>query len=93
MRGGWVLFAIGVAQVFLLAGTAHAAEASFFDGFDAFDAGRWTKEDHNLSRSYLNPANVDVVDGNARLKIPARTLQGPSFARTSSTTAGTTPRG
>lgn len=73
MRGVWVLFAIGVAQVFLLAGAAHAVGASFFD---AFDASRWTKEDHNLGRSYLNPANVDVVDGNARLKIPARTLQG-----------------
>jgi beta-glucanase (GH16 family) len=76
MRGVWVLFAIGVAQVFLLAGAAQAAGSSFFDGFDAFDGSRWTKEDHNLGRSYLNPANVDVVDGNARLKIPARTLQG-----------------
>src|SRR3712207_6789080 len=76
MRGVWVLFAVGVAQVFLLVGAAHAAGAGFFDGFDAFDPARWTKEDHNLGRSYLNPANVDVVDGNARLKIPARTLQG-----------------
>ncbi len=76
MRGVWVLIAVGVAQVFLLAGVANAAGTSFFDDFLVFDESRWTKQDHNLGRSYLNPANVDVVDGNARFKIPARTLQG-----------------
>jgi beta-glucanase (GH16 family) len=60
----------------LFAGVAHAAGASFFDDFLTFDDTRWTKEDHDLGRSHLNPANVDVVDGNARFKIPARTLQG-----------------
>ncbi|HKH11869.1 MAG TPA: glycoside hydrolase family 16 protein [Rubrobacter sp.] len=71
-----MLFAMGVAQVVLLGGIAHAAGASFFDGFDTFDGSRWTKTEHDLGRSHLNPANVDVVDGNARLKIPGRTLQG-----------------
>ena len=76
MRGALVLFAVGAVQVFLFAGAAHAAGTSFFDDFLTFDEARWTKGDHNLGRSYLNPANVEVVDGNARFKIPARTLQG-----------------
>ena len=93
LKGGWVLFAVVAVQVSLLSGVAHAAGASFFDGFDTFDGSRWTKGDHNLGRSYLNPANVDVAEGNARFKIPARTLQGPSCDPTSSTTTGPTPRG
>jgi len=71
-----VLFAVVAAQVVLVAGVAQAAGTNFFDDFLSFDGSRWTKEDHNLGRSYLNPANVDVVEGNARFKIPARTLQG-----------------
>jgi len=76
MRGVLVLFAVGVAQVFLLAGVAGAAGTGFSDDFSTFDEGRWTKTEHDLGHSHLNPANVDVVDGNARLKIPGRTLQG-----------------
>ena len=76
MRGVLVLFAVGVAQVFLFAGVAGAAGTSFFDGFDTLDGSRWAKGDHNPGRSYLNPANVDVAEGNGRFKIPARTLQG-----------------
>ncbi len=79
MRVVWVLIGVGVAQVLLLAGTAHAVGTSFFDDFLAFDEARWTKGDHNLGRSYLNPANVEVVEGNARLKIPHDTLQGAEF--------------
>ena len=71
-----VLCAIGILQVFLIAGVVQALGTSFFDDFLTFDGARWTKEDHNLGRSYLNPANVDVASGNARLKIPRRTLQG-----------------
>ncbi len=76
MRGVWVLFAVGVAQVLLLAGAAGAVGSSFRDDFLTFDETRWTRGDHNLGRSYLNPANVDVVEGNARFKIPGLTLQG-----------------
>jgi hypothetical protein len=75
VKGVWLVFAVGAVQVFLLAGAAHAAGGGFFDDFLALDGSRWTKGVHNLGRSYLNPANVDVVDGNARFKIPARTLQ------------------
>lgn len=76
MRGVWVLCAVCVVQVFLLASIAHAAGTSFFDDFLTFDGSRWKKEDHMLGRSYLDPANIDVVEGNARFKIPARTLEG-----------------
>ena len=44
-----------------------------FDGFLTFDASRWMKQDRMMGRSYLNPANVDVFDGNARFKIPGPT--------------------
>lgn len=92
MKGVWSVFAVGAVQVFLLAGVAHAAGGSFFDDFLTLDGSRWTKGDHQLGRSYLNPDNVDVVEGNARFKIPAHTLQGASFALTSSTATGSTPR-
>ena len=71
-----VLFVVGVAQVLLLAGVASALGMTFFDGFDSFDTARWAEESHVLGRSNLDPANVDVVDGNLRVKIPARTLNG-----------------
>ncbi len=76
MKGVWSVFAVGAVQVFLLAGVAHAAGGSFFDDFLTLDGSRWTKGDHQLGRSYLDPDNVDVVEGNARFKIPAHTLQG-----------------
>ena len=44
-----------------------------FDGFLTFDASRWMKQDRMMGRSYPNPANVDVFDGNARFKIPGPT--------------------
>ena len=37
MGGVWALFAIGAAQVFLVAGAANAAGASSFDDFLTFD--------------------------------------------------------
>ncbi len=76
MRGVWVLLAVGVAQVLLFAGAARADGTSFFDDFLAFDESRWTETEHDLGRSHLDPASVEVVDGNARFKIPGRTLQG-----------------
>ncbi len=59
-----------------LAGGASALGTSFFDGFDSFDTVRWSRGEHTLGRSYLDPANVDVADGNLRVKIPAHTLRG-----------------
>ncbi len=44
-----------------------------FDGFLTLDASRWMKQDRMMGRSYLNPANLDVFDGNARFKIPGPT--------------------
>jgi endo-1,3-1,4-beta-glycanase ExoK len=76
VKGIWVACAVGAVRVFLLASVAQAVGAGFFDGFDTFDVSRWSKGDHALGRSHLNPANVDVAGGNARLKIPASTLQG-----------------
>jgi beta-glucanase (GH16 family) len=48
----------------------------FTDNFDSFDETRWTKGDHNLGRTYLNPENVSTSNGNLAIKLPARTLEG-----------------
>ena len=76
MRRGFVLAVIGLAQVGLFAGLARAGALDFADGFDTFDEARWTEGDHRLGRSYLDPANVGVAEGNLRIKLPARTLNG-----------------
>ena len=77
MRRTFVLVVIGVVQVGLFAGLASAGVLDFTDDFDSFDESRWTKGDHNLGRSYLDPNNVDVTgDGNLAIKLPTRTLEG-----------------
>lgn len=76
MRQALVLLVVGVVQVALFAGLAVAGALDFTDDFDAFDTTRWTRGDHNLGRSYLNPDNVGVRGGNLEIKLPARTLEG-----------------
>lgn len=65
-----------VLQVALVGGVAKAGALDFQDGFNTFDTTRWSKEGHYLGRSYLSPANSSVANGNLRLKLPARTLNG-----------------
>ena len=60
----------------LFVGTAWGQEISFSDDFGYFDTTRWSKGDHMLGRSYLDPTNVDVDGQNLRIKLPARTLEG-----------------
>ncbi len=76
MRWVFVLCVIGVVQVGIFAGFASAGALNFTDGFDSFDESRWTKGDHNLGRSYLDPNNIGVSNGNLEIKLPARTLEG-----------------
>jgi len=76
MRQALVLLVVGVVQVALFAGLAVAGALDFTDDFDTFDTTRWTRGDHNLGRSYLNPDNVGVRGGNLEIKLPARTLEG-----------------
>jgi len=76
MRRVFVLCVIGVVQVGIFAGFASAGALNFTDGFDSFDESRWTKGDHNLGRSYLDPNNIGVSNGNLEIKLPARTLEG-----------------
>lgn len=42
----------------IMSGLALAGGSSFRDNFDSFDESRWDCGDHQLGRSYLNPANV-----------------------------------
>ncbi len=49
---------------------------SFVDNFDSFNTNNWMKSSFTLERSLLDPANVDVNNGNLRIKIPANTLNG-----------------
>ena len=68
---------VGLVFTLLFAGAARAQDgAGFYDGFDSFDAARWSVGDHNLGRSYLDPTNVDTSGGNLRIKHPARTYEG-----------------
>jgi len=76
VRRIYLFLVICAMQVILFAGVATAQEIGFFDGFDYFDTTRWSKENHNLGRSYLNPNNVSVGNGNLQIKIPAHTLDG-----------------
>jgi endo-1,3-1,4-beta-glycanase ExoK len=66
----------GLVQALLFVGTAWGQEISFSDDFGYFDTTRWSKGDHMLGRSYLDPTNVDVDGQNLRIKLPARTLEG-----------------
>jgi beta-glucanase (GH16 family) len=69
--------AVGAVQLTLLATIAQAQEgSSFFEGFYSFDTARWSKGDHVLGRSYLDLTNVYTSNGNLRIAIPARTLEG-----------------
>ena len=76
MRRVFVLVVICVLQLALVAGISFAATSGFWDGFSAFHNARWSKGDHKLGRSYLNPRNVFVRRGKLFMKIPAHTLGG-----------------
>jgi len=71
-----ILLIVVAAQTLSLAGVAAALGTSFFDGFVSFDTARWSKGNHTLGRSYLDPANVSVSGGNLRIALPARTFEG-----------------
>lgn len=62
------------------AGIALSSAPGYRDDFDAFDEARWDRGDHQLGRSYLDPANVGVSGGNLNLKLPARTTDGAEIA-------------
>ncbi|MDP9411088.1 MAG: glycoside hydrolase family 16 protein [Actinomycetota bacterium] len=70
----------GAVLVALSVGNAEAGGTGFQDDFDSFESTRWTKSDHVLGRTDLDPANVSVGSGYARLKIPARTTGGAEIA-------------
>jgi hypothetical protein len=62
--------------VVLSAGGAGAQSLDFRDDFNSFNSNRWLKSDHVLGRTDLDPNNVDVRNGNLRIKIPANTTSG-----------------
>jgi len=47
--------------LFSNAGSASADGVSFSEEFAGLDPARWSKGDHMLGRSYLDPANVDAL--------------------------------
>lgn len=49
---------------------------SFVDNFNTFNTNNWSKSSFKLERTYFEPANVDVSNGNLRIKLPANTLNG-----------------
>ncbi len=48
----------------------------FSDQFDAFDASRWSKQEHALGRGYFRAANVHASDGSLQLVLPRATYDG-----------------
>lgn len=75
MRRMCSLVVFGLAQMVLLVGAAWALGVSFSDGFGSFDTNRWSKGEHTLGRSYLDPANVSVDGENLRIALPTRTFE------------------
>lgn len=71
-----VLRAVGVLLVGTFMEFAAAGPLDFSDEFGAFDAARWSKGDHQLGRSHLDPGNASVSGGNLRIKLPRRSLEG-----------------
>src|SRR5215210_9030451 len=70
-------------QVLLFAGIAKAQASSFIANFDAFDANRWSKGDHRLSRSYLDPTKVSVSNRKLQIKLPGSSLDGEELVSNS----------
>src|SRR5918997_2674127 len=78
-RAAWYVTFTAVCCTCLLlsgAGSAAADGVDFSDDFTGLDPARWSKGDHVLGRSYLDPANVDVDGQNLRIRLPARSLNG-----------------
>lgn len=76
MQRAILVLAVGILQIFLIAGIAHAQTAGLSENFDSFDETKWSKDDHNLGCSYLDPNNVNVGGGNLEIKLPADSLNG-----------------
>jgi hypothetical protein len=73
----------------LFAGVALGQETSFSDDFTYFDTIGWSKGDHMLGRSYLDPTNVDGQ--NLRIKLPAPSKGARSLPTNCTVTAHTAP--
>jgi endo-1,3-1,4-beta-glycanase ExoK len=90
-RAAWYVTFVAVCCTCLLlsnAGEAAAEDLGFRDDFAGLDPARWSKGDHMLGRSHLDPANVDVDGQNLRIKLPARTLDGGEISTTGLTGYG-----
>ena len=51
------------------------------ENFDSLDEGVWAVSDKMLGRSWLSPANVEVVDGYLNIRMPANTLAGGELVK------------
>lgn len=71
-----LVLVVAILQAGLIVGSAQAGTLDFLDDFSYLDSSRWSKGDHNLGRSYLDPNSVNVSDGNLAIKLPANKLDG-----------------
>jgi len=76
VRRAVIVLVVGILQATLMAGVAQGQSSDLSDEFDSLDATRWSKGDHNLGRSYLDPNNVGATGGNLEIKLPANSLNG-----------------
>ena len=51
------------------------------ENFDSLDEGVWAVSDKTLGRSWLSPANVEVVDGYLNIRMPTNTLAGGELVK------------
>jgi endo-1,3-1,4-beta-glycanase ExoK len=76
VRRAILVLVVSILQATLMAGSAQAQSPVLSDGFDSLDETRWSKGDHYLGRSYLDPNNVGANGGNLEIKLPADSLNG-----------------
>ena len=80
MRRAILVSILALVQISIFTGIASAGEPDFRDDFDSFDTARWSKQEHTLGRSYLDPSNVFVHNGNLEMRLPSGTLEGAEIA-------------
>lgn len=61
----------------------------YIEEFDIYDREIWEKSDHCMCKTDFDPDNVDIVNGVARIKIPAGSMNGGEFGTRESFTYGT----
>lgn len=58
------------------------------ENFDLLDQKSWLVSDKTLGRSWLNPENIEVLDGILKIRMPSNTLEGGEIVNREAVTYG-----